>query len=228
MRRSSDGDAVLRVAHDERDVGALGRALGPQLRVVVDRAGDLRHAPQAGGVDQHDRPPVHLDARVDRVAGRARALVHDHPLLSEERVHERRLADVRPADHGDRHGVVVGLLRDGVRRAPRRRACPAGRRCRSRARPDTGTGSPSPSPWNSAASGASSPRSSLFAATIAGTEERRSSSRQLGVAGAQPGGGVDHEQHRSRRPRARTAPGPAPGARATRCRSGPPRRCRPG
>ena len=63
---------------------------------------------------------------------------------------------------------------------------------------DTGIGSPSPRPWNSAASGASSPRSSLFAATIAGTEERPQQLGEVRVAGAQSGGGVDDQQHRGR------------------------------
>ena len=67
------GDALGGVADDDRDVGALGRALGAQLRVVVDRAGDLRPPAQPGGVDQDDAPPADLDLGVDRVAGGAGA-----------------------------------------------------------------------------------------------------------------------------------------------------------
>ena len=41
------GDAVVRVADDERDVGALGRPLRAQRRVVLDRVLDLRLAAHA-------------------------------------------------------------------------------------------------------------------------------------------------------------------------------------
>ena len=47
--------------------------------------------------------------RVDRVAGRAGHVGDDHPLLPEQRVQERRLADVRPAEDRDPDRLVAGL-----------------------------------------------------------------------------------------------------------------------
>ena len=54
-----------------------------------------------GRVDEDELPPVVAHRRVDRVARRAGDLRHDEPLLAEQPVDERRLADVRPADHRD-------------------------------------------------------------------------------------------------------------------------------
>ena len=75
--------------------------------------------------------PVHLDQRVDRVAGGAGQVVHHHPVLAEDRVQDRALADVRagrgcrsPARARARAVRRPGRLRQ---RAPRAR--PAGRRC---------------------------------------------------------------------------------------------------
>src|SRR2546426_11668408 len=45
--------------------------------------------------------PLVDERRIHSVPGRARGLVYEHPLGAHHRVHERRLADVRPAD--DRH-----------------------------------------------------------------------------------------------------------------------------
>ena len=44
--------------------------------------------------------------RVHRVAGRAGHVAHQHPLVAQQPIHERRLTDVGPADNGD-----VGLFR---------------------------------------------------------------------------------------------------------------------
>ena len=55
------GHAVLGVADDERDVGALGRPLGAQRRVVLDRLRDLGGAADAGRVDEHHPAAVDLD-----------------------------------------------------------------------------------------------------------------------------------------------------------------------
>ena len=48
-----------------------------------------------------------LEHRVDRVARRPRHLRDDHPLLAEQRVQERRLADVRPAEDRDADRLVA-------------------------------------------------------------------------------------------------------------------------
>ena len=48
-----------------------------------------------------DLAAVDLDGRVDGVARGARAVVHDHPVLAQQGVQQRALADVRPADDAD-------------------------------------------------------------------------------------------------------------------------------
>ena len=77
------GDAVGGVADDERDVGALGRPLRAQRRVVLDGLGDLRLAAHAGGVDDDELAAVDLQRQVDRVARRAGDLGDDHALGAE-------------------------------------------------------------------------------------------------------------------------------------------------
>src|SRR5215211_2446300 len=107
------GHAVRGVADDERDVGPLGRPLRAQRRVVLDRLLHLGAAPDAGRVDQQQRPAVDLDRRVDRVARGAGDVGDDHALAAEEGVDEAGLADVRAADHGEADGLLV-LLRGVV------------------------------------------------------------------------------------------------------------------
>ena len=104
------GDAVGRVAHDERDVGPLGRALRAQRRVVLDRVAHLALAPHAGGVDERHPAVAHDERHVDRVARRAGHVGDDHAVLAQEAVDERGLADVRPPDDGEPHDVLVGLV----------------------------------------------------------------------------------------------------------------------
>ena len=161
------GDAVGRVADDERDVGALGRALRAQRRVVLDRLA----APWPGGAcpavsTSTSWRPSTSSARVDRVArGAGDARRRSRARSPRKRVDQRGLADVR-----------AGRSRRAGRRPrppprPRRRAAAArrrgraGRRCRGPGRPRPASGSPRPRPWNSCASGRSRGESILFAAT---------------------------------------------------------------
>src|SRR4051812_31189324 len=90
-------DAVGRVADDERDVGALDRALRAQGRVVLDRVLDLRLAAQPGGVDEDHAPAVDLERQVDRVARRAGDVGDDHPLGAEQAGYEGRPSHRRGA-----------------------------------------------------------------------------------------------------------------------------------
>ena len=101
------GDARARVAHDQRDVGALRRPLRAQRRVVLDGLLDLGLAADAGGVDEHQPAAVDLQLGVDRVAGGPGHLGDDHPLAAQEGVHERGLADVRAADDREAHEVLL-------------------------------------------------------------------------------------------------------------------------
>ena len=103
------GDALVRVADDEHDVGALDRALRAQRRVVLDGVGDLGLAAQAGGVDDHELAPVDLQRKIDRVARGAGDLGDDHALVAQQAVDERGLADVRAPDDRQADGVVLLL-----------------------------------------------------------------------------------------------------------------------
>ena len=69
-------------------------------------AGDLAAPPDPGRVDQHDLAATPRQARVDRVARRARDVRDDRPVLAEQRVEQARLADVRAPDERDRGGLV--------------------------------------------------------------------------------------------------------------------------
>src|SRR3954449_12267387 len=111
-------DPVVRVADDERDVGALDRALGAQRRVVLDRVLDLGLAAQARGVDEDHLAPIDLEREVDRVARRAGDVGDDHALGAEQAVDERRLADVRAPDdrEADRVVLLLGLFLVGEHR----------------------------------------------------------------------------------------------------------------
>ena len=108
------GETLDRVDHEDRDVGPRDCLQGAEGGVALGcrPGGDLAAPPDAGGVDQDDLAAAPLEGRVDRVAGRARDLGHDRPILPEEAVEERRLADVRAADEGDRGGLV-GCRFDG-------------------------------------------------------------------------------------------------------------------
>ena len=174
--------------------------LRADLRVVVDGPGDLGPPSQPRGVHEGERPAVELDPGVDRVAGRAGEGGDDHPLFAQELVDERRLADVGPADHREpRRLVLLGprlrqTLDDEVEEVARPE--PLGGRDRDRvAQPEpvelgreTGLGR---------------------GVDLVGRHHHRHRpaaqlAGELGVAGAQPRPGVDHQQRelglRQRRP----------------------------
>src|SRR5205823_2518775 len=100
------GDTLAGIADDKRHVGALSRALGAKLRVVIDSARHLRPAPETRRVHEHDPSSVDVELGVDRVPRRTRLLVNDHALLPEKGVDERRLANVGPADNREANDVL--------------------------------------------------------------------------------------------------------------------------
>ena len=230
-RRSSEVMPSRRVADDDGRVGALGRALGAELGVVVDAARDLAAAAQPCGVDQDDaarRPPrasVSTGSRV--VPG---ALGDDHPLRAEQGVEQRRLADVGPA-RGSRSGRRLGGLSAGAvaerRHAARRSPGRAGRRSRAR-------GSPRPSGARRGRASSARRRSPRppagrpcsrppAPACRSGAEAPRARRRP---ARDRPG---RRPRARSGRPRrSRSAPAPGPSAPARRSRRGRRRPCRSG
>ena len=108
------GHALARVEQQDHDVGVLDRLQRLHHRELLDRLEHLAPAADAGGVDQRVAALVALEVEVDRVARRARLVEGDDPLLAEQRVHQRRLADVRAADDRDLDPAVgVALLLAG-------------------------------------------------------------------------------------------------------------------
>ena len=108
-------DALARVDEHERDVGALGRPDRPELRVVLDALPLASLSPEPGRVHEDEgRLPAH-EHGVDGVARRPRLVGDDDPLVADERVHEARLADVRPAEHRDPDRLLSDLGRPFAR-----------------------------------------------------------------------------------------------------------------
>ncbi len=139
------GHAFGRVDDEQRGVGAVDRLQRAHEAVVLRRLVDAALAPQARGVDEAQRPVVGLDHRVDRVARRARHVVHDRTVLADEPVEERRLPDVRPPDDRDVEDAVVDRLGFGsglLVGSARRSLGQARRRARRAARPTAVRGSP--------------------------------------------------------------------------------------
>ena len=101
QRRILLGDASRGVDDADHDVRLLDRLQrlddAPFLEVLLDP----RPSAHARGVDQHVSVAVPLERDVDRVARRARLVERDQPLLADQAVDERRLADIRPPDDAD-------------------------------------------------------------------------------------------------------------------------------
>ena len=124
------------------------------------------------------RRAVHLDQRVDRVAGGAGRVVHHHPVLAEEGVEDRALADVRPAHDADapaaaraRRSATRGRLGQRARRGRR-----GGRRCPGRAAADTAWTSPRPSSARFWAAASGARRRTCWPPASSGGPTRRSRS----------------------------------------------------
>ncbi len=137
------GERLAGVDQDDRDLGPVQRARGPQRRIVVGALALPEPAPDAGRVHEPPGLAAQLDQLVHRVAGGARHLVHQGPRLPGELVEQAGLAHVGPADQGDPPGPVVAAEtapagRPAVRRAPRR----ADPRCPGRAARSPGTAHP--------------------------------------------------------------------------------------
>ena len=107
-------DPLGRVDHEQRGVGSVDRFERAYEAVVLGRLVDAALAPQPRGVDEPQWPVLGHHDGVDRIARRARQVVHDGAVFPHEPVEQRRLADVRPARNGHaedvlfNRGVVVG------------------------------------------------------------------------------------------------------------------------
>ena len=93
-------DALLAVDDEQRHVGVGELALDPALHALGQHVARPLHA---GQVDEDELPAgleVGGDA-ADRPAGRLRAHRDDRDVAADDRVDERRLADVRPTREAD-------------------------------------------------------------------------------------------------------------------------------
>ena len=105
-------DALLAVEHQQRGVGVAELALDAALHALRQRVARALHA---GQVDEHElRVAAHRDA-ADRAARRLRLVGDDRDLLADDRVDERRLADVRAA--GERDETRARVRHYGVTQA---------------------------------------------------------------------------------------------------------------
>ena len=98
-------DVVVRVEHQDHDM-----RLGDRLQRLgdagaLDRVIDPGAAPHAGGIDEQEIAPVALKRHQDAVARGAGLIAGDHALLADQAIHQRRLADVGPADDRDADGT---------------------------------------------------------------------------------------------------------------------------
>ena len=145
-------------------------------RELLDRFEHLAAPSDSRGVDQRVALAAALEVDVDRVARRAGLVERDDALLAEDRVDERRLADVGPAD--DRH---LDRLRDARGRRSRRASASSSwtsdfgiassassiiGRTFSPCAAEIAIGSPRPSSWNSATVRSGARPSALFTARI--------------------------------------------------------------
>ena len=67
-----------------------------------------------GGVDEDESAIPAPEDGVDRIAGRARRLRHDHAVVTQDCVQQRRLADVRPPEDRNADRIVGSLLAPGA------------------------------------------------------------------------------------------------------------------
>jgi len=106
------------VEHQHRDVRVLDGSHRPQHRELLDPLADGRLPADARGVGEDDRAALVREGAVDGISGGARHRADDDPILPEQGVDQRRLADVGAPDDGDAHGAV-GILGGGVDRRHR-------------------------------------------------------------------------------------------------------------
>ena len=116
------GHAVGGIDQQHRDIRGFDRLQrlddGEELR----RRARFSAAAHARSIDQRIAAPAALERHLDRIARRARLIEGDDALLADQRVDQRRLADVRPADDGDACMALVrlvGLVHVGKRRERR-------------------------------------------------------------------------------------------------------------
>ena len=93
--------AFARVEHGDNNLGLLDRLQRLDDAEFLDGLVDPGPAPDAGGVDQHVFAVVAFEGHLDCVTRRTGLVIDDEPVLTQQAVDERRLADVRSTDYGD-------------------------------------------------------------------------------------------------------------------------------
>ena len=119
MKRSPGPIALLAVDDEQHRVGALELVLDPALHALGEH---VARALDPGQVDEHQLPaPGEIGGDpAARAAGGLRAVGDDRHLGADDRVDERRLADVRAPGEADEAGAAS---RDGIAAAQRWHTC---------------------------------------------------------------------------------------------------------
>ncbi|CAM2159381.1 hypothetical protein PT2222_50242 [Paraburkholderia tropica] len=104
------GDFLVRIEQQNHHVSVGDRLQRLHDRELLDGFEHLAATAQAGRVDQRVLLAVALEIHIDRIARRAGHVERDHAIFADQRVHERRLADVRATDDRDFHAVLAGVV----------------------------------------------------------------------------------------------------------------------
>ena len=116
-------DVLARVEHGDHGAGFLDGFQALHDAVFFDDLADTRAPADAGRVDEHELLVVALDGTwmLSRVVPGSGEVIE--AILAEQPIDQRRLADVRPADHGDLRAMLGlgGRVRLAVGRKRRQR-----------------------------------------------------------------------------------------------------------
>ena len=137
--RSCFSNGVVASSDEHHDLGEADGAERVADGELLELAVDPRLAAKPGGVEDPEMAVAPAPVDGDRVAGDPGLGAGQQPLLADEAVDQRRLAGIRPPDHGDLDGSAFGVFRLlvllFVRRRGRQRSRRGGRPCPRRARP---------------------------------------------------------------------------------------------
>ena len=104
-------EGMLGIDQQHDDLGEADGAHGIAGGELLGHLAHARLAPEPRRVEQAHRPAAPGEVRGDGVARQARLGPGDHPLLAQQRVDQRRLAGVGPADDGEADGKDLGARR---------------------------------------------------------------------------------------------------------------------
>ena len=107
-------DTAPGVNHEHHNVRIGDRLEGLHDRKLLDRLENTALLAETGRIHERERMTVVLEVDIDRVAGRAGHIERDDALFTEQRVHERRLADIRASGDRDTDPVFALFLLGGL------------------------------------------------------------------------------------------------------------------